>query len=411
MNVKRLKAACYTSNITMSVVGNMPPILLLTFRSMFGISYSLLGTLLLINFVTQLCVDLVFSFFSHRFNIPRTVRLMPLIGVVGLVLYAAIPTLAPGLAYPGLVLGTILFSGCSGLAEVLLSPIIAALPAKDPDREMSKLHSVYAWGAVAVILGGTCFLLLFGQKAWPWLVLLLALIPLTSAALFAGTEIPELQTQERISGVMEQLRSRRLWMCFLAIFLGGAAECTMAQWCSGYAEGALGISKVWGDVFGAALFALMLGMGRTLYAKFGKNLGTIMLLGVSGAALCYLLAAVSGNPVLSLVACAMTGFCVSMLWPGCLVVASDFLPSGGVLLYAMMAAGGDFGASAGPQIIGVVTDLAIASPRLCGAAAQMGLQPDQLGMKLGMLTGALFPLCGIGLYAYILYLRKKESLE
>lgn len=38
----RLKCACYTTNITMSVVGNLSPILFLTFRSLYGISYSLL---------------------------------------------------------------------------------------------------------------------------------------------------------------------------------------------------------------------------------------------------------------------------------------------------------------------------------------------------------------------------------
>ena len=66
---KRLKYACYTSNITMSAVGNLSPVLFLTFRSLYGISYSLLGLLVLINFCTQLGIDLVFSFFSHKSNI------------------------------------------------------------------------------------------------------------------------------------------------------------------------------------------------------------------------------------------------------------------------------------------------------------------------------------------------------
>ena len=68
--IKHLKLACYSSNVTMSVAGNLSPILFLTFRTLYGVSYSLLGTLVLINFVTQLVIDLIFSFFSHRFNIP-----------------------------------------------------------------------------------------------------------------------------------------------------------------------------------------------------------------------------------------------------------------------------------------------------------------------------------------------------
>ena len=66
--IKRLKYACYSANVTMSVVGNLSPVLFLTFRSLYGISFSLLGLLVLINFVTQLIIDLIFSFFSHKFN-------------------------------------------------------------------------------------------------------------------------------------------------------------------------------------------------------------------------------------------------------------------------------------------------------------------------------------------------------
>ena len=64
-NDKRLKLACYIANITMSVVANLSPVLFLTFRSLYGISYSRLGLLVLINYVTQLSVDLLFSFFSQ----------------------------------------------------------------------------------------------------------------------------------------------------------------------------------------------------------------------------------------------------------------------------------------------------------------------------------------------------------
>ena len=90
MNSKfiRLKAACYTANITMAIVGNLSPLLFLTFRTLYDISYSLLGLLVLINFFTQLMIDLVFSFFSHKFNITWTVRIMPILGAVGLLIYA-----------------------------------------------------------------------------------------------------------------------------------------------------------------------------------------------------------------------------------------------------------------------------------------------------------------------------------
>ena len=94
-NYNRLKIACYSTNICMSVVGNLPPILFLTFRSMYGISYSLLGLLVVINFATQLTLDLIFSFFSHKFNIEKVVKFTPALTAIGLALFAAAPVMFP----------------------------------------------------------------------------------------------------------------------------------------------------------------------------------------------------------------------------------------------------------------------------------------------------------------------------
>ena len=394
--MKRLKWACYFTNISMAVAGNLPPILFLTFRSMYGVSYSLLGLLVLMNFITQLGIDLVFSFFSHRFNITKTVRFIPVLTVVGLVVYALWPVLLPQAAYVGLVVGTVLFSVSAGLGEVLISPVIAALPSDDPDREMSRLHSVYAWGAVGVVLLSTLFILVFGGRNWPWVAIAFAAVPLTSAILFSRAQIPHLDTPEKASGALQLLKNSGVWLCVAGIFLGGASELVMAQWASGYLEQSMGIPKVWGDVLGVALFSVMLGMGRTLYGKFGRNIEKVLLAGGIGASVCYLTAALCSIPVIGLIACALTGLCVSMLWPGSLTVSSERFPAGGVFIFALMAAGGDLGASVGPQLIGVITDAVLANP-----------QTAHLGMRVGMLVAALFPLLSIPVYAK-LYREKKK---
>ena len=393
----------------MSIVGNLSPLLFLTFRELYGISYSLLGTLVLINFVTQLTIDLIFSFFSHKFHIPTVLKVMPVLTVVGLLLYALAPVLFPFAVYLGLAIGTVLFSVSSGLAEVLISPVIAALPSDNPERDLSKLHSVYAWGVVGMILFGTLFLLVFQRSSWQWLSVVFAAVPALSAVLFAGAEIPQMATPERTSGAVKLMKSPMLWLCFFAIFLGGASECTMAQWSSGYLEKALGIGKVWGDIFGVAAFSVTLGLGRTLYSKIGKNVEKVLLLGAIGAAACYLAAALSDIPLLGLIACALTGLCVSMMWPGSLIVASEKIPQGGVFVFAMMAAGGDLGASVGPQLVGVVTDVVAESAFGARLSQSLGLAVEQVGMKCGMLVGALFPLVGIAVYATLVALKNKKS--
>ncbi|MBO5891990.1 MAG: MFS transporter [Oscillospiraceae bacterium] len=403
--MRRLKYACYTTGAAMAIVANLPPVLFLTFRGMYGLSYTQLGLLVLINFVTQLGIDLLLSFFSHKIAISKAVKLTPVLSVIGLMLYALLPMALPEYAYAGLVLGTVVFSASSGFSEVLISPVVAAIPAKDPDRQMSKLHSCYAWGTVGVVIISTGFLALFGSENWMYLALLFLVIPVLAAILYLGVKIPDMEKPEKVSGALRLLKNKGLWFCIVAIFLSGSAECTMSQWSSGYLEQALGIPKVWGDVFGVALFAVMLGLGRTLYGKFGKNVKKILFLSAVGAVLCYLAAALAPLPLIGLAACALTGFCTAMLWPGSLVVASEEFPAGGVFVYAIMAAGGDLGASIGPQMVGVVTDSAIALPAAAALAEKWGMTTDQLGMKLGMLGGMLFPLIAVFLY-YRLWKKK-----
>lgn len=405
----RVKLACYSANVSMSIVGNLSPLLFITFHSMYGISYTLLGLLVLINFVTQLIIDLIFSFFSYKFNIPMAVKLTPVLTLIGLTFFAAAPLIFPNNIYLGLALGTMIFSASSGFSEVLISPVIAAIPSENPEREMSKLHSIYAWGVVGVIIIGTLFLLCFGRESWQYLVILFTLVPLLSVFLFAGAKLPHLETPEKISGVVSMLKRKELWICVLCIFLGGACECTMAQWSSGYIETALGIPKVWGDIFGVALFGLMLGLGRTLYAKYGKNIERVLFFSAIGATLCYLTASISSVAIIGLIACALTGLCTAMMWPGSLIVAEKRFPTAGVFIFAMMAAGGDLGASVGPQMIGIVTDKIASSSFGLDLSLKLGITPEQVGMKCGMLIAMLFALSAV--FAYLYVMKKWKSNE
>lgn len=406
---KQLVYACYATNSSMSVAGNISPILFLTFRSLYGISYSLLGLLVLINFVTQFLVDMAFSLWPGKFNISRAVKITPILTAVGLMIYGLWPLFLPQWAYLGLVIGTIVFSASGGLCEVLISPVIAAIPSDNPSREMSKLHSVYAWGVVVFIIVSTLFLYVAGNENWVWIPLFFSVVPIFAAVLFYSAEIPDIVTQQDTSRSSRLLKSKELYICVLAIFLGGAAECTMAQWSSSYLEQALGIPKVWGDILGMALFSVMLGAGRSLYAKFGSNVEKILFLGAIGASVCYLTAALTNIPALGLAACAFTGFCVSMLWPGNLVAASDLLPGSGVFMYAIMAAGGDLGASVAPQLVGIVTDITIANPSAAELAYRLNITAEQLSMKTGMLVSSIFPLVAVPLY-YRMWKRKKRAV-
>lgn len=394
--------ACYITNVSMAAVANLSPLLFVTFREMYGISYTLLGLLVVINFSTQLLIDLIFTFFSGHFNIHKTIRTMPAITVAGLVIYAIMPRLFPGSAYLWISLGTIVFSVAAGLNEVLISPVISAIPADNPEREMSKLHSTYAWGVVGVVIISALFLKLVGKSNWMYLALLWALIPLSGFIMFLNSKLPDM-TSEKAGDKKTSFANLGIILCFGCIFLGGAAECTMTQWVSGFAEKAVGIPKLWGDIFGMALFAALLGAGRTLYSKYGKNIANVMLFGMAGAMVCYIVAGVCLNPVVCLIACVITGLCVSMLWPGTLIYTEENYPGVGVAVYALLASGGDFGASVAPQLVGIASDKVGESAFAAKLAEIIGITAEQIGMRSGILVSAVFPLLGILL---ILFMKK-----
>ncbi len=407
---KATKYSCYFAYVSASSVFSLPPILFLTFRQMYGISYTLLGTLVLINFCTQLIIDLIFSFFSKHFNITKTVRSMPLITSLGLFIYAIIPTIFPQFAYIGLVLGTIIFSVAAGLGEVLISPIVAAIPSEHPDRDMSRLHSLYGYGVLSVVLISSLFLKIFGTKNWMYLTLFFAAVPIITSILFSLCPIPDLnlhtQTKERQTGS----KKTGLLLCALCIFLGSAAENTMTNWVSSFMENTLGISKSYSDIVGLATFAMLLALTRTLYAKFGKNISNVLLFGMIGAAFCYITAGISSNNILSLVACVLTGVFTSMLWPGTLILMEEKIPNPGVAAYALMAAGGDFGASIAPQALGIIVDKVSVSNWASALSNTTQLSTEQIGMRTGMLSAVIFPILGIiVLFIIKMYFRKEHN--
>jgi fucose permease len=410
-NFKTTKLACYTAYFTMSSIFCVPPILFVTFREQYGISYTLLGTLVLVNFFTQLGIDLLFTAFSKYFNTKIIVRIMPIITVLGLLVYALIPKFFPNIAYVGLLLGTVIFSISAGLSEVLLSPMIAAIPSDNPQRDMSLLHSLYAFGTFTMIIISTAFLKLFGTDNWTYLIIFLAFLPLIAAVLFMISPIPDMNGGNSKSPSLGDTKRRAvgLALCVACIFFGSCAECAMGNWISTYMENALGISKTVGDILGAAMFAILLGIARITYAKFGKSITRTLLISMIGASLCYLVVGLSSNVVVAFIACITTGLFVSMLWPGTLIMMEEKIPNAGVAAFALMASGGDLGASVSPQLLGIVVDKVSATSFATNLGNTLNISAEQVGLKAGMLVTALFPIVGIAVVLVIMRYFKKDS--
>lgn len=389
-NFKRTKFACYAAYFTMSSIFCLPPLLFVTFHEMYGVSWTLLGTLVLTNFCTQFAIDLIFTLFSKKFNIPKVVKIMPLITSLGLFIYAIFPMLFPSLTYLGLLIGTIIFSVSAGLSEVLLSPTIAAIPSDDPQKDMSFLHSLYAFGVFTTVVISTVFIKFIGAEHWMYLTLFFAALPIIASVLFMLSPMPDMSGSEVSTGAAKaEKKVLGIALCVLCIFFGSCAENAMSNWISGFMEAELHIDKAIGDILGVAMFAILLGITRISYAKWGKNISLVLLIGMIGASICYLVAGLSTNVIPAFIACIMTGIFTSMLWPGTLIMMEENIPGVGVATYALMASGGDLGASIAPQLLGMIA--------------------DRSGLQTGMLVCSIFPILGTILMIVIIRFFKTRS--
>ena len=138
----------------------------------------------------------------------------------------------------------------------------------------------------------------------------------------------------------------------------------------------------------------MLALGCSGFAALGARvpLHRLLIGGSGAAAVLYVVCALAQSPLLGVLACGLTGLCVSLLWPGAIILASRRIPSAGAAMFALLSAGGDVGASLGAFCVGRAADWAQASGTVfAGAAGESG------ALRAGLLLAAVFPLlcCGV----------------
>ncbi|NLX92254.1 MAG: MFS transporter, partial [Clostridiales bacterium] len=117
--------ACYLGNFVLAAVINATPILFLTLMGKYDLSFEQMGRLVLVNFITQVAIDLIFSRFADRYGVRVFVVAAQLLAFSGLMLFGLAPVIFTN-AYTGFTVATIIFSCGGGLLELLLSPIVNA---------------------------------------------------------------------------------------------------------------------------------------------------------------------------------------------------------------------------------------------------------------------------------------------
>lgn len=367
--------ACYLGFITQAIAANFAPLLFLTFHKSLGIPLGKVALVSTAFYFTQLIVDIICAKFVDRIGYRICAVVSEAASAAGLICLAFLPSILPD-PFAGIIISVIIYAIGSGLIEVLGSPIVEACPFEHKEAVMSLLHSFYCWGSVSVILLSTVFFAVFGIENWRWLACIWALIPLYNIYNFASCPIESLVEDGEGMTIHTLFKTPMFFLGVILMVCAGAAEMSMAQWASAFVESALGLSKTIGDLIGPCLFAVTMGISRVIYGKYGNriDLSKYMLFSGTLCLACYILSALSLNPLLCLVGCTLCGFSVGIMWPGTISILSKRLPTGGTAMFALLAMAGDLGGSFGPWLVGFTS------------------QMNDNNLKAGILVACIFPL-------------------
>lgn len=374
-NYKRTLTACYLGFITQAICANFAPLLFLKFHNDYQIPLGQIALISTVFFLTQLIVDVLCSYFADRIGYRKCVVASELCAAAGLIGLAFLPDLTPN-PLVGIIASVIIYAIGSGLIEVLCSPIVEACPFEHKEAVMSLLHSFYCWGSVGVILLSTVFFAVFGTNGWRWLACIWAVVPLYNIYNFATCPIERMTDEETGMKISGLLRVPLFWISIILMVCAGASELSMAQWASAYTESALRFTKAIGDLAGPCMFAVTMGISRSIFGKYGDRLDLMRFMIGSGVLClsCYIAASISNNPIIGLVGCILCGFSVGIMWPGTISICSGRLPEGGTAMFALLAMAGDLGGAFGPSLVGNIT------------------QNAGNDLRKGMLVGCIFPL-------------------
>lgn len=367
--------ACFAAYIVQAIVNNFVPLLFLTFQRSYGIPLSQITLLVTFNFGVQLLVDLLSVGFVDKIGYRASMIIAHVLSAAGLALLTILPEVLPS-PFIGILIAVTVYAVGGGLLEVLVSPVVEACPSDNKEKTMSMLHSFYCWGHVGVVLLSTVFFRVFGIQNWKIMALVWAVVPACNAFVFTKVPIASLIEEGETGLKMRELFGMKIfWILLIMMICAGASEQAVSQWASTFAEKGLGISKTLGDLAGPMAFAILMGISRAFYGKYGDRIDLDRFMAGSSCLciLSYLGVSLLPVPQLSLVACAVCGLSVGIMWPGTFSKASATLPKGGTALFAMLALGGDLGCSGGPTLVGIVSSAL----------------DDNL--KMGILAGIIFP--------------------
>ena len=400
------RIACYIAFVVQAAVCCLSALLFAAFTTEFSFTFTELSAIVAVTFIAQMSIDIFATKYIGKIGYRNGLIISCSAAAIGFFLLGVLPYVLP--PFIGVLIAVAVYSMGGGFVDVIVSPLVEALPAKNKAAQMSLLHSFFCWGTLFIILFTTGFFALFSVENWRYLCMLLALFPLFSLLLFFKVPIIEPPAEEIAFTAKALFSTPVFYVLALLMLFAGACEQLMSQWASFFAECGLGVEKEVGDLLGPGLFAVTMGGVRTFFGVKQSKISLKRALTVSGVAcaLCYALCVFAPYPILSLIACALTGAAVGLMWPGCVSIAAKRIPLGGAKMYAMLALFGDVGCIAGPGLVGILSDEVEKLGGGVFANFISGASATEIALKAGIFVGIIFP---IALCITIVLLKRKTA--
>ena len=179
---RHTKYAAYIGYITQAIVNNLAPLLFVSFQKEFSLSLDKISFLITVNFAVQIITDIIAAKSTDKIGYRISCVTAHIAAAVGLLGYTVLPfVISP---YFGLLISSAVCAVGGGLTEVVISPVVEALPGDEKASAMSMLHSFYCWGQVLVVIASTAYFNIAGIENWRYLPLIWALVPLFNTFFF-----------------------------------------------------------------------------------------------------------------------------------------------------------------------------------------------------------------------------------
>lgn len=383
-NYTYTKICCYIGYFVQAIINNFLPLLFVTFNTKYSLSYEQIGSLIVINFLAQIFIDITSVSLVKILGYRKCTVIANILAGVGLCLLSFLPRIMAN-TYAAIIISICFYAVGSGLIEVIISPIIEYLPLNSKASQMSLLHSFYCWGQAVTVIITVIMFKIFGGENWFYMPLVWSAIPFINAIMFLSAPIvdPEKEYGKKSFSI---LKNKEFYLFIMIMLCAGASEITVSQWASAFAEQGLHLSKTAGDLLGPTCFAVLMGSARFLFGIFGNRLNAkrTLLISIAATVVCYF--GVSfGNTFAAVLFCGLCGFSVGVMWPLTFSMSAERFKTGGALMFGILAAAGDLGCASGPFTA--------------------SLFADENGIQSGFLAASVFPII---MFCAVLWLNLKD---